>query len=74
MHQQLKTSAHYRTQLNFTFEALKNAENTLNGIYGFVEKVADAALTAKQGPQKSAFIDKVSKIKEEFFAKYERRP
>ncbi len=32
-------SSHYRQQLNFTFEALQNAKNTVNGLQRFLEDV-----------------------------------
>ncbi len=34
-------SGHYRQVLNFTFDALKSVENTLNGIYAFMERMSD---------------------------------
>jgi cysteinyl-tRNA synthetase len=34
-------SGSYRQSLNFTFDALSNAENTLKGIYSFIQRVAE---------------------------------
>ncbi len=54
-------SAHFKTQLNFTFKSLKNAENTVNNINDFVNRILDA---------KDGDIDITSQVKkyeEKFF-------
>jgi cysteinyl-tRNA synthetase len=61
----LVLSAHYRTQLNFTFESLKNAENTLNGIYSFVEKLSLHGVNKENNPNPK-FATLVSRIKVQF--------
>jgi cysteinyl-tRNA synthetase len=60
-------SAYYRTQLNFTLDALANADNTLKGIYSFIEKMAAAERDETNSKQSEGFSEKVKKIKEEFF-------
>jgi cysteinyl-tRNA synthetase len=60
-------SAHYRTQLNFTLEALRNAENTLKGIYLFMKKLADVKYTETDKKINKRFIEKVAKIRNDFF-------
>lgn len=59
-------AAYYRSQINFTFDALRNAENTLNGIYLFIEKIA---AVANSGPEKrdKALAEKAARISDEFF-------
>lgn len=58
-------SGYYRSQLNFTFEALANAENTLNSIYSFIKRLSDNAENMKQNER---FVRKAEKLKKEFFA------
>ena len=60
----LVLSSHYRSQMNFTFEALDNASNTLNGIYAFIKKLSDIKEDKKKN---SAFLKKVKGLKSEFF-------
>ncbi len=59
----LTLTAHYRSQLKFTLEALKSAEETLNKIYDFMDR-----LSACQGKGK---LDKkiLSKYEKEFVEK-----
>jgi cysteinyl-tRNA synthetase len=61
----LVLSSHYRNQMNFTFEALKNAENTLDGIYAFIGKVRE--VTGSERKPNGAFIKRAGKIRSEFF-------
>lgn len=61
----LVLSSHYRSQMNFTFEALKNAEKTLNGIYAFIAKMRE--ITDSKRKPNAAFMKKVKKISGEFF-------
>ena len=61
-------SGHYRQSLNFTFEALSNAENTLNGIYSFLGRLSNAANKAANDDTAS-FIKSVRSLKREFFAR-----
>lgn len=65
----LVISAYYKSQLNFTFDALSNAENTLNGIYAFVERIAETARSGKDMDKEydRKPIEKITKMKEEFF-------
>ena len=42
----LMLSAHYRTSLNFTEESLKNAEETLNGLLDFMDKIRTSRIDA----------------------------
>jgi cysteinyl-tRNA synthetase len=60
-------SAYYRTQLNFTFDALDNAQNTLNGIYSFIEKVAVASHEEKKIPPSKELTEKIKKSRDAFF-------
>ena len=61
----LVLSSHYRNQMNFTFEALKNAENTLGGIYAFIGKIREVEGSGKK--QDGGFAKEVEKIRCEFF-------
>jgi cysteinyl-tRNA synthetase len=61
----LVLSSHYRNQMNFTFEALKNAENTLGGIYAFIGKIREVADSGKK--PNDTFMKGVEKIRGEFF-------
>jgi cysteinyl-tRNA synthetase len=63
----LMISAYYRSQLNFTFEALENAQNTLNGMYVFLKKLADAAGSSETGRANKPFIKKAEGLRDEFF-------
>ena len=55
----LVLTAHYRTKLNFTFESLYAAQNSLNKIYAFVKNL----LTLKPKTKKS---ENIKKFKDEF--------
>ena len=63
----LVVSAYYRTQLNFTFEALDNATNTLNGIRSFMKKLSDIPYSKENLKINKSFISKVYKIRSDFF-------
>jgi cysteinyl-tRNA synthetase len=57
-------SSHYKSQANFTFEALENSENTLKGVYSFMAKLSEIK---KKSEHDAKFIKKINKIKKEFF-------
>ncbi len=59
-------SAHYRQSLNFTFEALSNTENTLKGIYAFIERIADTK-NKEENQDTEEFKAKIIKYKKDFF-------
>ncbi len=59
-------SAHYRQSLNFTFEALSNAENTLKGIYAFIERIADTK-NREENQDTEEFKAKIKGYKRDFF-------
>ena len=59
-------SGHYRQQLNFTFEALTNAGNTLKGIYLFLQRLSEVKNKAKNEDSKE-FRKKISSHKKAFF-------
>ncbi|MFI5412782.1 MAG: cysteine--tRNA ligase [Candidatus Micrarchaeales archaeon] len=59
-------SAHYRSQLNFTFEALENAENTIKGIYAFMKRLSDLEYSNKDKKINKAFIARVARIRKAF--------
>ncbi len=60
-------SAHYRTQLNFTFEALENSENTLKGIYAFIKRLSAVEYSDRDKKINKPFIAKVARIRHSFF-------
>ncbi|MDE1871547.1 MAG: cysteine--tRNA ligase [Candidatus Micrarchaeota archaeon] len=60
-------SGYYRSQMNFTFEALENATNTLNGIYSFIEKVSEASRKG-HGNGNSEFTGTIEGIRDAFFS------
>lgn len=62
----LVLGVHYRRQLNFTFEKLKKAEESLNAIYTFLQKASEAART-KGGAGDSDFVKQVEAERENFF-------
>jgi cysteinyl-tRNA synthetase len=51
-------SGHYRQTLNFTFEAMSNAEKTMRGIYQFLERLASAPRAEKSADSR-AFMAKI---------------
>ncbi len=59
-------SGHYRQQQNFTFEALSNAENTLRGIYSFLQRVADTKNKENNADTKE-FKKKITDSRKKFF-------
>ncbi len=59
-------SGHYRQTLNFTFEALSNAQNTLNGIYAFLGRLASAP-RGGGGLAGDGFVDIVGRCRKDFF-------
>ncbi len=58
-------SGHYRQSLNFTFEALGNTENTLIGIYSFLERVSE--INEQEEKDDPEFMKKVKILQESFF-------
>ncbi len=65
-------SAYYRSQLNFTFEALDNAQNTINGIYAFLKKLSEVPYPKKPSKISKTLIQKVYRIKGNFFKALDR--
>lgn len=63
----LMVSAHYRTQLNFTFQALDNSKNTLEGVYSFMKRLASIQYPEKESKMNKSFIANVAKIRDKFF-------
>lgn len=59
-------TGHYKQQLNFTFEALTNAENTLKGIYFFLQRLGEVKNKVKNEDSKE-FKSKVALHKKAFF-------
>ncbi len=59
-------SGHYRQILNFTFEAMDNIANTLNGIYSFLERLEEIKGTAKNADS-ADFRRAISSHKRGFF-------
>lgn len=41
-------ASHYRSQMNFTFDAIRDAQNTLNGINDFMFRVKNLAVSGKE--------------------------
>lgn len=60
----LMLSSYYKSQANFTIEALENAENTLGGIYSFIKKLSEIKNNKETDPK---FIQKLNKTRKEFF-------
>lgn len=58
-------NSYYKSQANFTFEALENAEKTLNGIYSFMSRLSEVK---NHREPSNEFIKKIDRIKKEFFA------
>ncbi len=56
-------SGYYRSQMNFTFEALSNAQNTLNGIYSFIKRLSSYADSREPNPK---FLRNIERMKKEF--------
>ena len=58
-------SAHYRKKLNFTFDALKQARETLKGFKSFFSRLNEAVKTNKQSLVSFDFVnDHINKFKE----------
>ena len=62
----LYLSAHYRQLLNFTFDTLSAAENTLKGIYSFLDRMTEVTNTV-DNQDAQEFKKKVSTIRKAFF-------
>ena len=67
----LLLSAHYRMQLNFTEEAVKAAENAVQRLNDFVQKLNEVGKLDSKGYSSKKFSDKrifsiISKLKKEF--------
>ena len=54
----LLLSAHYKKQLNFTFEGLKQAENALERIDNFILRLNDVKLESEKNPDTDIIISK----------------
>jgi cysteinyl-tRNA synthetase len=63
----LALGVHYRRQLNFTFEKLKKAEESLNTIYTFLQKVSEVA--EKKGAGNNAEFAKLIETESKNFFK-----
>jgi cysteinyl-tRNA synthetase len=59
----LMLSAHYRTNLNFTEENLKNAEKTVNGLVDFVDRIKELKA---EGEYNRTIADKMDEVKRKF--------
>jgi cysteinyl-tRNA synthetase len=57
---------HYRRQFNFTFEKLKKAEEGLNAVYAFLQRVSEVG-EGKSTVEDSGFTKKVEEERENFF-------
>ncbi len=60
----LAITVHYRNMLNFTFDSLKKAEDSLKAIYVFISKTS---AVEKDGVVEKTFIKNIEEKKEEFF-------
>jgi cysteinyl-tRNA synthetase len=56
-------SAHYRTSMNFTEEGLKNAENTVNGLINFMDKIKE---TDAKWEYSTSVQEKIENAKKKF--------
>ena len=63
----LLLTASYRSQINFTFQALDSAQNTLAGIYAFMQRLAK--VSTKQTTNDKAVIELAEKARVDFFSK-----
>jgi len=52
----LFVSSHYRAKLNFTLQALTAAENTVRGIYDFIQRLDEAGEGGTPNPQLPALL------------------
>lgn len=59
-------SSHYRSKLNFTLEALKSCQNTLEGLYNFITRLKNVNLTGQLQPEIVNLIKETRKKFEEF--------
>jgi len=59
----LMLTAHYRTNLNFTEESLKNSEKTVNGLIDFVDKIRELKV---EGEHNGAIDDKIKETQKKF--------
>lgn len=57
--------AHYRTQMNFTLEELKKAEETLKGLWDFVDRIREWK-GGEDNPEVKSLIEKAVKKFEEY--------
>jgi len=53
--------AHYRTQMNFTLEELKKSEETLKGLWDFMDRLKEWAAEGKGDQKAKKLIEKVKK-------------
>src|SRR3989344_5633281 len=58
-------SAHYRTQINFTWDALKNASRTVDSLNNFVFRIKRFGLDIKSN---TAIMSEIKKARKEFFS------
>lgn len=59
-------STYYRSQINFTFEALDNAQSTLTGIYSCIARLSKTKKSSEKGPSEP-LLKRIESIKGEFF-------
>lgn len=52
--------AHYRSKLNFTWEALDGAQNALNKVYDFLKKTYDIEVGVVSKDYKSKFVESIN--------------
>ncbi|MEM2121295.1 MAG: cysteine--tRNA ligase [Candidatus Woesearchaeota archaeon] len=62
----LLLSAHYKQQLNFTFEALKSAENTVEKLYDFMRNLLEIISKKQKGKLSQEVKQLIKKTKKEF--------
>ena len=62
----LMLSAYYRSQLNFTFEALGSAQSTLESTYSFIHKMSNINFL-NNGKANAPLVEKANALKSEFF-------
>ncbi|MFH1453904.1 MAG: cysteine--tRNA ligase [Armatimonadota bacterium] len=61
----LYISNHYRSKINFTLEGIASAQNTLEGLYGFIKKMKNSS---REGRLHADLKNMINKTKEEFEA------
>jgi cysteinyl-tRNA synthetase len=62
----LLLSAHYRTQLNFTLDGLKDADRAVGRLFEFQRRIRDAASLADRGSRDGDLVELASRWREAF--------